>query len=112
MPLSEYEKRTLEGIEESLSLDDPHLSTSLVSMRSPRRVGRSRTSQVLTGLGLLVCGLIAALAGVHANDNAGTIVGAVSSLVLISAIVLVTDGFIRDRVSNRGSLSSSTSDPR
>jgi Protein of unknown function (DUF3040) len=93
MPLSEYEKRTLDDIEQALSLDDPDLAATLASSRRHRLGGWTprRIAALTTGLSSLLIGLAVVLFGVHANNTAGVLVGALGSVVVIAAATITVN---------------------
>jgi hypothetical protein len=97
MPLSEYEKRTLDQIEQGLSRADPHPASALGSVWPRRRVGKRhlRAARLLTGVSLLLTGVIAALLGVHSNNSIGLITGVLSYLVIVAAATLTLDAVRR-----------------
>ncbi|MBO1269518.1 DUF3040 domain-containing protein [Arthrobacter cavernae] len=65
MPLSEYERRRLQELENDLAADDPDLAQELRSGKPPRRSVRRivGTTAVLAGLGMVIMGIAAQLAG-------------------------------------------------
>ncbi len=60
MPLSEQEQKMLDEMERQLFADDPRLARAFRPRHTPRRDGR----RILLGLGGVVLGLIALVAGV------------------------------------------------
>ncbi len=77
MPLSEYEQRVLEQMEQQLTSDDPKLASTLTS-KAPRALSR----RVLAGVGVVV-GLILLIVG-----SASSIpwLGVVGFLVMFAAV--------------------------
>jgi hypothetical protein len=69
MALSDHEKRLLDEIEDSLTVDAPRLASSL---RNPRAFHRVRRGSLRAGG--LIAGILLTVLGVHANNTLGTII--------------------------------------
>jgi hypothetical protein len=63
MPLSEYEQRVLQEMEQQLSVEDPKLATSMTTEARPGRRGRISLGILvaLAGLALLIVGMVVGL---------------------------------------------------
>jgi hypothetical protein len=84
MALSDYEKRVLGEIEDSLVVDAPRLASSL---RNPRAFHRVR--RALLRAGGILAGILLTILGVHANSAVGTIIALLGfGLVVATAFVL------------------------
>jgi hypothetical protein len=86
MPLSEHEKHLLQDIERSLTIADPDLAATLGSVRSVRRLLRSR---ILMGVAVLA-GLILSLVGTYLANAVGIGVAVIGfALIVVGANELI-----------------------
>lgn len=85
MPLSDHEKKLLAEMEEALSVDDPHLVSTLT--------GRGRTpekSRIFLGLAMVGLGLVTLLGGLISQTIP---LGILGFIVALSGVVLAISNF-------------------
>lgn len=88
MALSEYERRVLDEIEDTLRRDSPRLDSSLRTARRHRRwpTYSSPGGQLLASVSLVLTGLTVLLIGVHDNSGVGIALGLIGAALVVMSV--------------------------